>query len=272
MSRLCLYFGISRQAYYKSNSQMVKSVLKTGIVVDMVQKVRRQMPRLGGKKLYHLPGGDLRQVGSIGRDKFFDILRDNDLLVVPKRSYTRTTQSYHRFYKWTNQVRDMQVTRSNQVWVSDITYLRTLKGFVYLFLITDLYSRKIVGWSLSRSLAIEGAMEALRMALRSRKDKALPLTHHSDRGIQYCSTDYVRMLQKANVQISMTEENHCYENSTAERVNGILKDEFYLDNTFHDYLQALKAVRSSVEIYNNKRPHWALNLLTPEQVHASKVA
>lgn len=272
VSRLCLYFGISRQAYYKSNNQMVKSALKTGIVVDMVQKVRRQMPRLGGKKLYHLLGKDLRQVGSIGRDKFFDILRDNDLLVVPKRSYTRTTQSYHRFYKWTNLVRDMQVTRSNQVWVSDITYLRTLKGFVYLFLITDLYSRKIVGWSLSRSLAIKGAMEALRMALRGRKDKALPLTHHSDRGIQYCSTDYVRMLQKANVQISMTEENHCYENSTAERVNGILKDEFYLDHTFHDYLQALKAVRSSVEIYNNKRPHWALNLLTPEQVHASKVA
>ncbi len=124
VSRLCLYFGISRQAYYKSNSQMVKSVLKTGVVVDMVQKVRRQTPRLGGKKLYHLLGGDLHQVGSIGRDKFFDILRDNDLLVVPKRSYTRTTQSYHRFYKWTNQVRDMQVTRSNQVWVSDITYLR----------------------------------------------------------------------------------------------------------------------------------------------------
>ena len=272
MSCLCLYFGISRQAYYKSNSQMVKLALRTGLVVDMVQKVRRQMPRLGGKKLYHLLGSDLRQMGSIGRDKFFDILRDNDLLVVPKRSYTRTTQSYHRFYKWTNLVRDMQVTHPNQVWVSDITYLRTLNGFVYLFLITDLYSRKIVGWSLSRSLAIEGAMEALRMALHSRKDKSLPLTHHSDRGIQYCSTDYVRMLQKANVQISMTQENHCYENSTAERVNGILKDEFYLDNTFHDYLQTLKTVRSSVEIYNNKRPHWALNLLTPEQVHSSNVA
>ena len=129
--------------------------------------------------------------------------------------------------------------------MSDITYLRTLNDFVYLFLITDLYSRKIVGWLLSRSLAIEGAMEALRMALHSRKDKSLPLTHHSDRGIQYCSTDYVRMLQKFNVQISMTQENHCYENSTAERVNGILKDEFYLDNTFHDYLQTLKTVRST---------------------------
>lgn len=271
MNRLCVYFGISRQAYYKSNSQMVNSVLKTGVVVNMVQDIRRQMPRLGGKKLYHLMGDGLREVGSIGRDKFFDILRDNDLLVVPKRSYTRTTQSYHRFYKWTNLVRDKQVTRSNEVWVSDITYLRTLNGFVYLFLITDLYSRKIVGWSLSRSLAIEGAMEALRMALHSRKDKSLPLTHHSDRGIQYCSTNYVHMLQKANVHISMTQENHCY-NSTAERVNGILKDEFYLDNTFHDYLQTLKTVRSSVEIYNNKRPHWALNLLTPEQVHSSNVA
>ena len=111
VNRLCVYFGISRQAYYKSNSQMVKRALRTGLVVDMVQKVRRQMPRLGGKKLYHLLGSDLRQMGSIGRDKFFDILRDNDLLVVPKHSYTRTTQSYHRFYKWTNLVRDMQVTR-----------------------------------------------------------------------------------------------------------------------------------------------------------------
>jgi len=113
----------------------------------MVQDIRRQMPRLGGKKLYNLLEDDLREVGSIGRDKFFDIMRDNDLLVVPKRSYTRTTQSYHRFYKWTNLVRDKQVTHSNEVWVSDITYLRTLNGFVYLFLITDLYSRKIVGWS-----------------------------------------------------------------------------------------------------------------------------
>lgn len=272
MSCLSLYFSISRQAYYKSTKRVINNELKTGIVVDMVQDIRRQMPRLGGRKLYHLLGDDLQKVGKIGRDKFFDILRDNDLLVAPKRSYTRTTHSYHRFYKWKNQVRRMQVTHSNQVWVSDITYLRTLEGFVYLFLITDLYSRKIVGWSLSRSLAIEGAMEALRMALRSRKDKNLPLTHHSDRGNQYCSTVYVGLLQKANVQISMTEENHCYENSTAERVNGILKDEFYLDNTFHDYLQTLQAVRSSVDIYNKKRPYWALNLLTPEQVHSQKAA
>lgn len=272
MSRLCLYFGISRQAYYKGNGRMSGSRLEAGLVVDMVQEVRRQMPRLGGKKLYHLLREDLRQLGPIGRDKFFDILRDNGLLVVPKRSYTRTTQSYHRFRKWANLVQDMQVTRPNQVWVSDITYLRTLSGFVYLFLITDLYSRKIVGWRLSRSLAMEGAMEALGMALRGRRDKSLPLTHHSDRGIQYCSTEYVRMLQKEGVQISMTQENHCYENSTAERVNGILKDEFHLDNTFHDYPQALQTVRSAVETYNNKRPHWALNLRTPQQVHTSKVA
>lgn len=251
---------------------MIKEKFTTGVVVDMVQGIRREMPRLGGRKLYHLLGDDLQKVGRIGRDKFFDILRVNDLLVAPKRSYTRTTHSYHRFYKWKNLVQNLQIIRANQVWVSDITYLRTLEGFVYLFLITDLYSRKIVGWSLSRSLAIEGAMEALRMALRSRKDKSLSLTHHSDRGIQYCSTDYVRLLQKEKVAVSMTQENHCYENSAAERVNGILKDEFYLDNTFHDYFQTLQAVRSSVDIYNKKRPHWALNLLTPEQVHSQKAA
>lgn len=167
----------------------------------------------------------------------------------------------------------MSITRPNQVWVSDITYIRTLNGFVYLFLITDLYSRKIVGWSLSRSLSIEGGLKALQMALRSRKDKSLSLIHHSDRGVQYCSKEYVKMLQDANIGISMTEENHCYENAVAERVNGILKNEFYLDATFNNFKQALSAVISGIMIYNEKRPHWSLNLQTPSQVHSqTKVA
>ena len=239
-------------------------------MLDMVLDVRRTMPRLGGRKLYHILGNDLHCVGRIGRDKFFSILRKNNLLIEAKRSYTRTTNSFHRFYMWNNLIKEVEVSRINQVWVSDITYLRTIKGFVYLFLITDLFSRKIVGWSLSRSLSIEGAAEALKMALRCRKDKTLPLIHHSDRGIQYCSHTYVGLLQKEGIGISMTQENHCYENSTAERVNGILKDEFYLDNTFNDFAQTHQAVRSAVNIYNEKRPHWSLNLLTPEQVYPVK--
>ena len=272
MSSLCAYFGISRQGYYKNEKSVSQNMFKESLVVDMVLEIRRIMPRLGGKKLYHLLRDDLHRMGNIGRDKFFFMLRKNNLLVETKRSYTKTTNSFHRFYMWKNLIKEMKVTRINQVWVSDITYIRTLNGFVYLFLITDLYSRKIVGWSLSRSLSIEGATKALKMALRCRENKMLPLIHHSDRGIQYCSHAYVGLLQKAGIGISMTEENHCYENSTAERVNGILKDEFYLDNTFHNFDQAYQAVRSGVNIYNEKRPHWALKLLTPEQVHSGKAA
>ncbi len=269
---LCAYFGITRQAFYKSKKQVEKQALREDLVVKLVQEERRVQPRLGGKKLYHLLKSDLSEIGKIGRDKFFKILGQNDLLVEPKKSYTKTTNSFHRFHKWKNLIKDLSVTRSNQVWVSDITYIRTLEGFVYLFLITDLYSRKIVGWSLSNSLSIEGAIEALKMALRSRGDESVPLIHHSDRGVQYCSNDYVELLQKAKISISMTEENHCYENAVAERVNGILKDEFYLDTTFNSFEQALSATGSGIRTYNEKRPHWSLELRTPSQVYSQTKA
>ena len=238
------------------------------MVLKLVQNKRHHLPRLGGRKLYHLLEDDLSKIGKIGRDKFFKILGQNDLLVKPKKSYIKTTNSFHHFYKWKNQIKDLSITRPNQVWVSDITYIRTLSGFVYLFLTTDLYSRKILGWSLSRSLNIEGGLEALQMALRNRKDKSLSLIHHSDRGVQYCSKEYVKMLQKFNIVISMTEENHCYENAVAERVNGILKNEFYLDATFNNFAQALSTVNSGVRNYNEKRPHWSLKLKTPSQVYS----
>jgi Transposase and inactivated derivatives len=230
------------------------------------------MPRIGGKKLYHVLKEDLQHIGKIGRDKFFDILRMNALLIERRRSYTKTTNSYHRFYKWSNLLKEVELTSSNQAWGSDITYLRTINGFVYLFLITDLYSRKIVGWSLSKSLSIEGGLEALQMGLSSWKDKSSGLIHHSDRGIQYCSKDYVKRLQSAGISISMTEENHCYENAKAERVNGILKDEFYLNATFNTFAQALKSVRSAIKIYNENRPHWSLGLKTPSEVHEQRAA
>lgn len=265
---MCNYFQISRQAFYKSKKQEHRKEFEESIVIDMILQVRRYLPRLGGKKLYHQLEKDLSVLGNIGRDKFFDILRRNDLLVKRKKSYTKTTNSFHRFRKWKNQIKDLTLTRPNQVWVSDITYIRTVEGFVYLFLITDLYSRKIVGWSLSHSLSIEGGIAALKMALKSRRDKSKSLIHHSDRGVQYCSSDYVEELQNAKVQISMTEENHCYENAVAERVNGILKDEFYLDATFNGYKQAAVAVGSGISSYNEKRPHWSLKLRTPSQVHS----
>jgi len=264
---MCDYFGISRCAYYKGIKQQESLILQESLIIDLIQEQRHLMPRLGGKKLYYLLYDDLQAIGKIGRDKFFDILRNNNMLIERKRSYIKTTQSYHRFRKWKNLVSELEIDRCNQVWASDITYLRTLNGFVYLFLITDMYSRKIVGWSLSNSLSIEGGLKAFKMAQKANKGSIDELIHHSDRGIQYCSREYVKLLQKHHVRISMTEENHCYENSLAERVNGILKDEFLLNSTFNNDTQALSACVSAINVYNEHRPHWALKLKTPCQVH-----
>lgn len=202
----------------------------------------------------------------MGRDKFFAILKGQKLLVKRKRKYVTTTQSRHRFRVYKNALKKRVITASNQAWVSDITYLRLSKRFVYLFLITDAYSRKIVGWHLSDNLSIESALKALKMALQQCKNSR-GVIHHSDRGLQYCNPRYVKLLLDHQMTISMTEENHCYENSKAERVNGILKQEFLLDETFRNKAIAYKAVKQAIWIYNNKRPHWSLKLLTPNQVH-----
>lgn len=207
----------------------------------------------------------------IGRDKFFALLGRHGLLLKRRRRYVRTTDSGHPFRVYRNLLKKTKLSRCNECWVADITYLRTRKGFVYLFLLTDAYSRKIVGWSLHDSLGIEGGLAAMKMALKQR-DKQLPLIHHSDRGIQYCSKGYVTLLRKNKVSISMTEENHCYENALAERVNGILKQEFLLDATFNSKQTCLKSVKEAIQLYNEKRPHWSLNLKTPAEVHKKKAA
>jgi putative transposase len=202
----------------------------------------------------------------LGRDKFFDILRNKKLLVKRRKKYVYTTDSFHRFRVYRNALKNKILNAPHQALVSDITYLRISKGFVYLSLITDAYSRKITGWSLSDSLSIEGSIEALKMALKQ-CPKPDGVIHHSDRGIQYCSNAYVELLKNRNMIISMTEENHCYENAMAERVNGILKEEFLLDSEFADKAIALKAVKEAIETYNNLRPHWSLQLFTPQQIH-----
>lgn len=253
--------------YYKSLNRLKHKELSEELIVELVREVRKIQPRVGGRKLYLHLYQNLQKIGKIGRDKFFDILRANELLVERKKSYIKTTHSYHRFYKWSNLIQNRVFTRGNQCWVSDITYLRTESGFVYLFLVSDLYSRKIVGWNLSDSLSIEGGIKALKMALKQRTDKELPLIHHSDRGVQYCSKEYVKLLQKNKIQVSMTQENHCYENSVAERINGILKDEFLLDSTFKNKSFAEKNCKQSIEIYNNIRLHGSLNYQTPNNIH-----
>jgi putative transposase len=244
-----------------------KKLLNEQVILSMVSDIRRRHPRIGGKKLYSLLKPDMARAGiKMGRDKFFELLAKNALLVKRKRKYVSTTNSYHRFRVYKNMLKHKEVNKAHQGWVSDITYVRTGKDFMYLFLITDSFSRKIVGWDLSGSLAIPGAINALKMAIRQCPETR-GLIHHSDRGIQYCSKGYVELLKKAEITISMTEENHCYENATAERVNGILKQEYGLDETFASGKLAIKAVKEAIWSYNMERPHWSLNLATPEHIH-----
>lgn len=237
------------------------------MIEQLINEIRRYQPMIGGKKLYHLLKDDLHKIdNSLGRDKFFDILRRKKLLVKRRKKYVYTTDSFHRFKVYKNALKNKLLTSANQAWVSDITYLRVGGGFVYLFLITDAYSRKITGWSMRDSLSIEGAVNALKMAIKQCANTH-HVIHHSDRGIQYCSNGYVGLLKKAKMIISMTEENHCYENAIAERVNGILKEEFLLDSKFASQSMALKAVKEAIETYNTRRPHWSLKLSTPQQIH-----
>jgi len=271
VQQVCSCLRLKRDAYYKSKVRIKQRKTEQAKVISLVKEERETQPRVGTFKLHKHLTGDFQKLNiKIGRDRLFDVLRDNDMLVKRKKASFKTTNSYHHFHKYNNLIKDLKITGPNQVWVSDITYIRTVKGFCYLALITDLYSRKIVGNDISDSLELAGCMRALKKALAKAKP-AVGLVHHSDRGIQYCSKQYVAKLKKRQIKISMTEENHCYENAVAERVNGILKDEFYLDQCFVSTSHAKKATKCAIEIYNNKRLHLSLGLKTPEQVY-SKVA
>jgi len=266
---VCGCFGVSRQAYYKGQKASVTGYFTKQVIIDAVRKIRYKQPRIGVRKLHRMLAPKFQEMGiKMGRDGLFELLRNEKLLVIKRRNFTRTTQSYHRFRTYHNLIRDLNITRPNQVFVSDITYIDTLEGFCYLALITDVYSRKIVGYQLSQSLSIEFCIKALKQALKgvSRPDK---LIHHSDRGIQYCSHAYVKMLKKHQVKISMTEKSHVYENAIAERVNGILKNEFLLGERLSSFTIAKKMVKESIKIYNEQRPHMSLNYATPELKYAA---
>lgn len=224
------------------------------------------MPRIGSRKLYFLLFEKLQQM-KIGRDKFFDILRANHLLIHPKRSYHVTTNSHHRFKKHKNLLLEMGIKRPEQVWVSDITYIGKRDKPCYLSLVTDAYSKKIMGYYVADNLNTEGSLLALKMALKTRKDKTLQMIHHSDRGLQYCSDDYQKELFKNNIQCSMTNNGDPYENAVAERINGILKQEFFIDTYHRDLVTMKLIVKESIEIYNNQRPHYSNFMLTPKQMH-----
>lgn len=257
----CDVFGISRQAYYKGKQSFSAKQKQAEEIIQKVQQIRGIMPRIGTRKLYYLLEKEL----PVGRDKLFNILKANYLLIKPKRNYTKTTMSKHWLHKHPNLLKTTKITRPQQVYVSDITYVKSREKTHYLSLITDAYSRKIVGFHLSNDLNAESIVKALQMAVKGR-NKDIPLIHHSDRGLQYCSSIYQNLLAKHRITPSMTDGYDCYQNALAERINGILKQEF-LFTKCNNYQQLKDLVKQSIQIYNNNRPHIALNMKTPNFVH-----
>lgn len=258
---------MTRQNFYKQRKKRQLWAADTDAVIDCVRKVRREHPRIGARKLLVMLAEDLEHSEiKIGRDRFFNMLRSHDLLVERKRRSARTTYSYHTLPTFGNIFKDMSLTGPNQAYVSDITYIRVKGSFIYLSLITDAWSRKIVGWHAGDTLESLGCLKALESALRDLPSDHYPI-HHSDRGSQYCCHAYVNKLTEAGLRISMTEDNHCYENALAERINGILKDEYNLWSCFATKNQALKAISQSINLYNTKRPHLSLDYRIPAEVH-----
>ena len=260
-------FGRSRQAYYQRNKYNYREEVKEEILLQLVEKQRALMPKIGGRKLLELIQPRLPSELRLGRDSFFDFLRRHHLLVGKRRRRVRTTYSNHWLHKYPNLIKDFVPVNANQLWVSDITYVETMEGFVYLNLVTDAYSRKIVGWSVGSTLEAIYTIEALTMALAQLPRKTEGLIHHSDRGVQYCSGDYVKKLKKNHIQISMTENGDPRENAIAERVNGILKDEWLNQMKLQSKEHAITELKRIIRIYNNHRPHASIGMMTPDKAH-----
>jgi transposase InsO family protein len=263
-------FGYSKQAYYKACGVHAHEELKECVILELVQEYRSELGRLGGRKLHHLIRARLPDDLRMGRDQFFRLLGAHGYLLRNRRVRVRTTNSYHHYHRFPNLIRDFIPDDPCRLYVSDITYLSGKDGeFYYLCLVTDAYSRKIMGWSVWDTLAMSGPLEALRMAL-SQTPPTAKLIHHSDRGVQYCGHDYVRMLRNAplaEVNISMTESGDPLENAMAERVNGILKTEWLNRMELTSLEDARRKVEKVVRLYNTKRPHASIDMLTPEQAH-----
>jgi putative transposase len=240
-------------------------------IKEKVLSIRYLLPQLGTRKLHKLLGGARQGKGvKIGRDRLFDLLREEALLVVRKRKYVKTTDSRFWMRQYPDLVKGIKPERPEQLWVADITYLTTEQGHCYLHLITDAYSKKIMGYKLSESLAASETIQALRSALKGRR-YSQSLTHHSDRGLQYCSKEYTELLTQHKISISMTQTGSPYDNAIAERINGILKQEFGMDDQFNTMQRAQKQLDQAVMLYNNLRPHLSNSFLTPERMHNQKV-
>ena len=273
MKTLTGLFGKTRQAYYKQINFQSALIIDEAIVLEIVNRKRKQMKtkRWGGRKLLKLIEGDLQNHGiEMGRDKFFDLLRANNLLVKPRKRNFFTTQSHHWLRKYDYLIEDLELNAPNQLWVSDITYIESAQHPLYLFLITDAYSQKIVGWHIALDLKADSAVTALKMALRQNRkalNKKHQLIHHSDRGVQYCSTKYVSLLEQNSIKISMTLPASPQQNSIAERINGIIKNEWIYDMKLDSCSTAQKELKEIIRIYNEHRPHQTLEFATPNDIH-----
>ena len=270
---MCTIMDYSKQAYYTQLKEANTTQVKEDIVLHLVKQERMQCAKISGRSLHKCLENDLEKYGiTIGRDKFFNLLKNNGLLVKRWLNKARTTDSFHHYHKFDNHVPyHYQCRRANEIWVSDITYvwLEQDRKFCYLSLVTDMYSRKIVGYCVHDDLSVNGCLEALEMALSQRKNKAEQLIHHSDRGIQYCCKAYVKKLTSNKIKISMTQSGDPKENAIAERVNRTIKCDFATDGQIHyqDVATAKIGIKKIVNYYNCRKPHSSVEMLTPSQAH-----
>jgi putative transposase len=273
LAKLCEWFGITRQAYYKSGRQAITASLQESLVIKQVKLIRQHHPRMGTRKLYEMlqPFLQEHQI-KLGRDALFDLLACNYMLVRKRKRRIYTTNSFHWLRKYPNLIRGIVPETPNQIWVSDITYWKINTGeHLYISLITDAFSHYIVGYHVADTMETVESIRALNMALSALgAESHIQLTHHSDRGVQYCSSEYVKLLKDANINISMTENGDPLENAIAERVNGIIKDEYLENYEINNLKQAGELLVKAVNLYNGERPHMSIGLLTPQQAHFSE--
>lgn len=268
MKQVYAWVGVTRQAAYQERKRQRERAAREAAIVEQVQQIRQRHPRMGTRKLLTCLRPWLMKKGfKMGRDGLFDLLRRHHMLLKLSRRRHRTT--WPGKWRCPNLLAEARITRPNQAWVSDITYVETEQGFRYLVLITDVYSRRIMGYDLSNSLAVEGTLRALRQAIRGAKGHVQGLIYHSDHGIQYTCHAFRKRLQRSGIHQSMGEVGNCYDNAMAERINGILKLEYGLEYLFASSKQAKRAVREAVWLYNNERPHMALNYQIPHYVYVN---
>jgi transposase InsO family protein len=265
---LCGLFGKTRHAYYDHLWRSGRESMKEELILQFVYQIRSSLPRLGTRKMLFLLQPQLASHGiSVGRDYLFELLDAHKLLIRRRRKKVFTTDSRHWMHKYPNRIRDLDIVRPEQLWVSDMTYIRVMSQWGYLSLITDAFSRKIMGYCFRSDMLAAGCISALQMAFDNRSYGSEPLIHHSDRGVQYCCKEYIELLKAAQISISMTERGDPYENALAERMNGILKSEFNLYDSSSNFEQTRQKINQSIKAYNELRPHGSCDYLTPEQAH-----